>query len=81
MKAIIYGKHPCNACDKAKLLLRMKSIDFDYLTVGTDISVEELGARIGQRVSSVPQIFLDAGDSPRHIGGYDELRAVLQRPT
>jgi len=77
MKVIIYGRDACPACDKAKLLCRMRSLEFEYLGVGTDISVEALRERVGQPVATLPQIFLDRGAGAAWIGGYDALRQAV----
>ena len=58
MSVVIYGKEGCVDCNKAKLLCQMKSVEFEYLTVGSDISLEKLAEEVGQQVSSVPQIFM-----------------------
>lgn len=77
MKVIIYGKDNCSNCDKTKMLCRIKSVDFQYRAVGSDISVEDLHGKIGHPANSLPQIFLDQGDVVRYIGGYEQLRMAL----
>ncbi|MCB1569175.1 MAG: hypothetical protein KDI69_10225 [Xanthomonadales bacterium] len=74
---IIYGKDGCLNCDKSKMLCQIQSIDYCYHTVGADISVDELHAKLGQTVRSLPQIFVREAQSTRHIGGYEELRRAL----
>ena len=75
----IYGKDGCVNCEKSKLLCQMQSLDFHYHTVGADISVDELHAKVGTPVRSLPQIFVHRGDAITHVGGYEELRLHLQR--
>ncbi len=77
MQVIIYGKDGCLNCDKSKMLCQIQSIEFCYHTVGNDISVDELHAKVGQPVRSLPQIFLCDEEATRHIGGYEELRRAL----
>lgn len=77
MSVVIYGKEGCVDCNKAKLLCQMKSIEFKYLTVGSDISPEKLAEEIGQQVSSVPQIFMLKDGVQHYVGGYNELRQQL----
>lgn len=79
MQVIIYGKDNCPNCDKSKMLCRIKSLDFTYHRVGRDISVDELHERIGVRATSLPQILLDHGDTTTCVGGYDDLKATLER--
>lgn len=79
MQVIIYGRDHCASCDKTKLLCQMKSVAFQYHSVGSDITVDELHDKVGHRTTSLPQIFLAEGDAIRYLGGYDELRSTLQR--
>lgn len=78
MQVIIYGNDNCINCDKSKLLCQIKSIEFHYRTVGADISVDELHAKVGAPVRSLPQIFIQRDDAITYVGGYDELRRSLQ---
>ncbi|HEX7341213.1 MAG TPA: glutaredoxin domain-containing protein [Rhodanobacteraceae bacterium] len=75
MKVIIYGKDNCPNCAKTKMLCQIKSLDFDYQTVGSDISIDDLTSKIGHAATSLPQIFLDRDNAITYVGGYDELRA------
>ncbi len=77
MSVVIYGKEGCVDCNKAKLLCQMKSVEFEYLTVGSDISLEKLAEEVGQQVSSVPQIFMLKDGVQQYVGGYNELRQQL----
>ena len=54
-----------------------RSNPFQYHTVGTDISVDDLQTKVGQPVRSLPQIFIQKATGLIHIGGYDELRQQL----
>jgi glutaredoxin 1 len=78
MQIIIYGKDNCTECNKSKLLCQMQSIRFQYLTLGQDISVEDLQAKVGQPVRSLPQTFIEREGSQAYVGGYDALRRALQ---
>ena len=67
----VYATSWCPYCQMAKRLLREKGQDWE------DLDVEEQPARRREMIersgrTSVPQIWI--GD--RHIGGYDELRAL-----
>ena len=75
----IYGKDGCTDCEKSKLLCQMQSLDFHYHTVGADISVDELHAKVGTPVRSLPQIFIQGDATLTHIGGYEELRQHLRQ--
>lgn len=79
MQVIIYGKDGCINCDKTRMLCQIQSIDFQYHTVGSDISVEELHGKVGAPVRSLPQIFIHRDDAITYVGGYDELRSQLQQ--
>lgn len=81
MEVIIYGKDNCTDCNKSKLLCQMQSIAFQYLSVGQDISVEELQAKVGQPVRSLPQTFIKRNGTLDYVGSYDALRRTLQETT
>ncbi len=69
----LYGNQSCPYCGAARMLLKMRRIDFDDVIVADDPKLlEEMRQRSGR--SSVPQIFV--GD--RHIGGFDELDALAK---
>ena len=72
MKVIIYGKTGCNDCQKAKLLCDMRSLDYQYLQLGEDYSLDELPSS----VKSMPLIYIKEHGDLRVIGGYEELRKL-----
>jgi glutaredoxin len=78
MQVIIYGKDGCVECDKSKLLCQMQSLAYTCHTVGEDISVEALHAKVGAPVRSLPQIFIHRDEITTYVGGYAELRQHLQ---
>lgn len=80
MKALIYGRPGCSFCDKAKILCRLKGIDFDYKVVGTDIEKDKLEEMIGHTVNSIPQIFITTEGFSEYVGGFNELKAKLDAP-
>lgn len=77
MKALIYGRPGCTFCEKAKVLCKMKGIDFTYQVVGEDIQKEQLEEMVGNPISSVPQIFVNSDGFSEYVGGYTQLEARL----
>jgi len=73
MKTVeIYTKDWCSYCASATTLLESLSIPFTEIDVTSDpVREQEMRDRAHQR--TVPQIFF--GD--QHIGGSDDLRAVV----
>ncbi len=68
---VVYAKHYCPYCARAKSLLRDKGVAFNEIEVAFDPDLHsEMIARSGRR--TVPQIFIGG----RHIGGYDDLAAL-----
>ncbi|WP_256645980.1 glutaredoxin domain-containing protein [Thermomonas paludicola] len=80
MQVIIYGKDNCINCDKTRMLCQIQSIAFQYLSVGTDISEDELHHKVGHAVRSLPQIFIQREAGTTHVGGYEALRIALRLP-
>jgi glutaredoxin 3 len=68
----LYTKDNCPMCDKAKNLLTQQGISFTALKLGTDISREELLAKI-PNARTMPQILKDG----QVIGGFTELKQML----
>lgn len=64
----IYGKDNCGNCVAAKNLLDSRGLAYEYLTLGSDFTIEEI-KQIASNAQSFPQIFLN-GDN---IGGYHQL--------
>jgi glutaredoxin len=72
MKAVVWSKEQCPFCDQAKVLLKMKGIEFEERKVGGDWTKEQLLEAV-PTARTVPQIFLD----DQLIGGFTELRSHL----
>jgi glutaredoxin len=70
---LIYGKPMCPFCDKAKALCEQRGFDYEYKTLGTDYTKEELletfpGAR------TVPQIVING----QKIGGWEQMVKYIE---
>ena len=71
MKVEIYTKNNCIWCDRAKLLLDSKDIEFKEIDLSDDKTREKFYNSIGENVKTVPQIYID----DLRIGGYQDLVA------
>ena len=69
MKVVIYSTVMCPFCDRAKMLLQKRNIDYTEFKVDQDVKLFEEMLELSNGRRSVPQIFID----DRHIGGYDDL--------
>lgn len=69
----VYGKPNCVWCDQAKNLLSETRRTFNYYSVGTDISVDELKEKF-PGVGSVPIIVVNGF----RIGGFHDLKGYLE---
>lgn len=68
---LVYVSRYCGWCTRALALLEAKGVEPEVISVDTDRELRsEMEERSGRR--TVPQVFV--GD--RHIGGYDDLRAL-----
>lgn len=67
MKIEIYGTPSCGACRQAKEYCDKNNLEYDYYSVGTDITPEEFMEKCDSM--SVPVIFVDGkkyiGFSPK----------------
>lgn len=70
-RVVVYASRYCGWCTRALVLLENKGVRPEIINVDMDRAARtEMEERSGRR--TVPQIFI--GD--RHIGGYDDLRAL-----
>ena len=75
----IYSKPNCSFCMQAKDLLTMEQLPFDYLTLGTHYSLDEL-MTLSPNAKSFPQIFVvDENGNKELVGGYAELAESLKQ--
>ena len=74
MKAIVWSKDHCPACDQAKAMLKQKGIEFEERNVTRDWTREQLFEAV-PTARTVPQIFLDG----KLVGGFTELKTYLQK--
>jgi len=71
LKVEIYTKNNCIWCDRAKLLLDSKDIEFKEIDLSDDQKREKFYNSIGENVKTVPQIYIDN----LRVGGYQDLVA------
>ncbi len=74
MKIDIYGASWCNYCTQAVKLCEGKSIQFEYIDIDESNNLAKMEKRIGGKVKSIPQIFLDNEYIP---GGFTGLKQRL----
>jgi glutaredoxin len=72
MTVVVYTKPGCPSCDHVKTYLRSKSISFDEMVVGRDITREELLERM-PGIQTVPQVIIDG----HMVGGYESTMKFL----
>lgn len=76
MKIEIYGAEWCGYCKQAVSLCESSAIDYDYIDIDETSNLRSLEERMGAKVRSVPQIFLDGQLVP---GGYSGLQKELAK--
>lgn len=72
MKVEIYGAEWCTFCKQAVKLCESKAVAYDYIDVDETANLRMLEERIGGRVKSVPQIFLDGNLIKGGFGGLQQ---------
>jgi glutaredoxin 1 len=75
MKIEIYGSANCAYCTQAKKLCDTNGLAYEYYDItGHAAGFEELEQRVGYKVLTVPQIFVD----DEHLdGGYLEFYKLI----
>lgn len=72
---IVYSKHDCPWCDRAKAVLENLQIPYEEKIFGVDFTKDELIAMLGADMRpTVPQIYVEE----ERIGGYEDLRKYLK---
>lgn len=76
--AKIYTKTSCNYCTKSKNLLKINNILYEEINLDDDNErlafYDELSNKLGKKINTVPQIYLD----DTYVGGYDALVEELK---
>ena len=73
MNVKVYGKENCSYCTKAKNLLELYNIEYNYFNVGVDLTVDELIESF-PTAKTVPIIVVNN----KWIGGFGELETYLE---
>lgn len=76
MKVEIYGASWCHFCKEAVKLCKTNDIEYDYIDIDEGDNLTGLEERMGSKVKSVPQIYLNGDHIPT---GYNGLRQELAK--
>lgn len=76
MKIEIYGAEWCNFCKQAVSLCESKAVVYEYIDIDETANLRMLEERMGSKVRTVPQIFLDGNLVP---GGFTGLQQELAK--
>lgn len=68
MNVLIYSKAGCTFCDRAKMLMQEKGIQFNESKIGVNITREEFMETF-PGVQTLPHIIVDGST----VGGYQQL--------
>ena len=71
-KIIMYTGPMCNFCNAAKRLLNRNNATFTEIDIASKEGLMEEMIQKANGKRTIPQIFID----DKHIGGYQELRAL-----
>lgn len=74
----IYGTIWCNYCQQAKKLCEANEYNFTYTDVDDTASLKLLESRLGYKIKSVPQIFLDGNHLANGFTGLKQELAKLK---
>lgn len=70
---IIYGKPQCPFCDKAKHLLDVRQINYEYRQLGVDFEREQILEEFPE-ARTFPQIVING----IKIGGYEQMLTYIE---
>lgn len=69
MNIEIYSKPSCSQCDQAKMLLKMKGLEFTSKMLGVDFTLEQLKEKVPV-ARMFPVVFID----DTYVGSLKELK-------
>jgi glutaredoxin 1 len=77
----IYGTPNCSYCKKAKKICEDNNLQYKYLTVDVEVTVEQLTEMVGSPVKTVPQIFMSNDGFTEYVGGFEQLKTKIKNMT
>jgi glutaredoxin len=76
MNIEIYGASWCHACKQAKQLCETNELTHSYIDIDDTENLRKLEEKLGGKVRSVPQIFLNGDHLPN---GFTSLKEVVTK--
>lgn len=76
MTVEIFGAEWCTFCKQAVILCESKNMQYDYIDIDETSNLKILEEKIGNKVKSIPQIFINGTLIP---GGYSGLKQELEK--
>ena len=79
-KLVIIGKDDCSFCKNAVNMSNARKLDFEYLNVPNDLSLEEAYKKSEKFFTTFPMIYIEEnGKMIEQIGGFTELRKSINK--
>lgn len=69
----IYGKTGCSACVQAKQLLENKGVDYEYVLLGLNYSLDDFYTIAPKTHKTFPMVTVNG----QYIGGLHQLQQIL----
>lgn len=76
MTVEIFGAEWCTFCKQAVTLCKSKDMQYDYIDIDETSNLKILEEKIGSKVKSIPQIFINGKLIP---DGYSGLKQELEK--
>jgi glutaredoxin 1 len=76
MTVEIFGAEWCTFCKQAVTLCESKNMQYDYIDIDETSNLKILEEKIGNKVKSIPQIFINGKLIP---DGYSGLKQELEK--
>lgn len=70
----VYGTHECGYCKRAKELLDIYGVQYQYFTIGEDVPVSDVKALVPEDWRTVPIVL----ENDKFIGGFTNLEELLE---
>lgn len=82
---LIYGKDNCTYCVQSEELLKSKGQSYKSFKIGEDITMEDFVLLFSERdlprPRTAPQVFLQDENGVQYVGGFTQLKEMLDKTT
>lgn len=74
----VYGKSNCKSCKDTQDFLKKEMLEYNYLSLGSDYSLDKL-LDFNPQHRSMPMVtVVDLNGDEKYVGTFEDLKAILK---